>query len=247
MTTETVLYLVLGAAAGGFINGLAGFGTSLFALGFFLNVMPPLQAVSIIMLLSVAAGAQGLWLVRRTIMSHWQRLLRFLIPAIIGVPLGIGMLSMIDAGALKLVVAGFLILYGSYFSLRRALPKFERPTPAIDGLIGFVSGILGGAASLSGALPTMWCSMRPWTKAETRAVLQPFNATVLGASAAILFFRGAYTSQSMLAFFIALPVVMIFAQIGIVVFKRISDDGFRRLLIAMTLLSGLVLFVREML
>lgn len=246
MTMEIALYLFLGAAAGGFINGLAGFGTSLFALGFFLNVMPPLQAVSVIMLLSVSGGLQGVWLVRRSIMDHPRRLLRFLVPALIGVPLGIGTLSVIDAGTLKLVVAGFLLLYGGYFSMRRALPKFERPTPVINSLIGFGGGLLGGAASLSGALPTMWCSMRPWPKAETRAVLQPFNVTVLSFSAMLLFFKGTYTSQIMLAFIIALPVTMIFAQIGISVFKRMSDDGFRRLLIVMTLLSGTVLIVREM-
>ena len=40
---------------------------------------------------------------------------------------------------------------------------------------------------------------------------------------------------------------MIFAQIGISVFKRLTDDQFRRLLIAMMLVSGLVLMAREVL
>ncbi len=58
---------LLGAAAGGFINGLAGFGTALFALGFWLQVMPPVQAVAIVLVISVATGLQGLWQVRHTI------------------------------------------------------------------------------------------------------------------------------------------------------------------------------------
>jgi len=36
MQIETVIYVLLGGLAGGFVNGLAGMGTSLFALGFFL-------------------------------------------------------------------------------------------------------------------------------------------------------------------------------------------------------------------
>lgn len=36
----SVLLLVLGAAAGGFINGCAGFGTSLMNLGIWFEVMP---------------------------------------------------------------------------------------------------------------------------------------------------------------------------------------------------------------
>lgn len=42
---EFYVYLVTGAIAGGFINGLAGFGTALFALGFWLQILPPEQAV----------------------------------------------------------------------------------------------------------------------------------------------------------------------------------------------------------
>ena len=46
----------LGAAARGFINGLAGFGTALFAFGFFLNVMTPPQAVTIVVVLTVTSA-----------------------------------------------------------------------------------------------------------------------------------------------------------------------------------------------
>ncbi len=40
MSPEILFFLVAGAAAGGFLNGLAGFGTAVFALGFFLPIMP---------------------------------------------------------------------------------------------------------------------------------------------------------------------------------------------------------------
>jgi uncharacterized membrane protein YfcA len=142
---------------------------------------------------------------------------------------------------------GFLILYGGYFSARRALPQIERPTPWIDMAVGFAGGWLGGAASLSGAVPTMWCSMRAWPKAETRAVLQPFNVVVLGLTALILAWRGAYTPEVLWALAIAIPTALVFAQMGIALFKRLSDGMFRRLLIGMCLLSGTVLLLRELL
>lgn len=246
MTWDIAPFILAGAAAGGFINGLAGFGTALFALGFFLAVVPPVQAVAMVVVLSVATGLQGVWLVRRAMWDNPRRLARFLIPALPGIPLGIALLSAIDARTLKLVIAGFLILYGGYFSLRRALPRFERPTPVVDVAIGFAGGVLGGAASLSGALPTMWCSMRPWPKAETRAVLQPFNVAVLGITSGLLALRGAYTPETLALLAIALPAALIAAQIGIGVFKRLPDDAFRRLLIAMCFVSGAVLLVREL-
>lgn len=241
------MILLLGAAAGGFINGLAGFGTALFALGFWLQIMPPAQAVSVVVVMSVISGLQGVWLVRASIMDHPKRLARFLLPALVGVPLGIVALSVLHPDMLKLIIAGFLILYGGFFSLRSSLPKLERPTPVVDSLVGFMGGVLGGAASLSGALPTMWCAMRTWPKAETRAVLQPFNVVVLGVAALVFAFKGAYGAQTLIYIAIALPVTMIFAQIGISIFKRLSDDQFRRLLVAMMLVSGLVLMAREVL
>jgi len=61
---EYFIYLALGAAAGGFINGLAGFGTALLALGFWLQIMSPIAAVSTSLIMSVVSGPQGAWLVR---------------------------------------------------------------------------------------------------------------------------------------------------------------------------------------
>ncbi len=244
MTFEFILLLVAGAAAGGFINGLAGFGTSLFALGWWLQIMPPVQAVAIVLAMSVFSGIQGVVLVRQSI--NWPRLGRFLVPAIFGIPLGLYLLTVLDPKYLKLVIAGFLILYGGFFTFRKDLPTMTRPTPIIDGVIGFLGGILGAAAGLSGALPTMWCSLRPWQKAEQRAVLQPFNVTILALSAFLLALQGAYTLETLIIIGVALPVTMVSAQIGIMVFKRLEDDQFRRLLIALMLVSGLVLMIREL-
>ena len=247
ITLGWAVTVALGAASGGLINGLAGFGTALFALGFLLNVLEPVQAVAVVVVLSVTSGAQGLWLVRHAIGANPRRLARFLLPALAGVPLGVLALQFLDARSLKLGVGGFLILYGGYFSARATLPRIARPTPVIDMAVGFAGGWLGGAASLSGALPTMWCSMRAWPKAETRAVLQPFNMAVLGLTALMLAWRGAYTSEVLWALLIAIPTALLFAQIGIALFRRLTDDAFRRLLIGMCLLSGTVLMARELL
>jgi uncharacterized membrane protein YfcA len=247
VSAETALMIALGAASGGFINGLAGFGTALFALGFLLSVMPPAEAVAVVVTLSVVTGLPGLWLVRDAIRANAGRLARFLLPALLGIPLGVAILSIIDPRDLKLVIAGFLILYGGFFTLRRALPRFERPTPVADAAIGFAGGVLGGAAALSGALPTMWCSMRPWPKAETRAVLQPFNVAVLALTAFALAVSGAYTRETALYLALGLPVSLAASRLGILTFKALPDEAFRRLLIAMTLIAGCILMARELL
>ncbi len=246
MNFEMVMYLALGAAAGGFINGLAGTGTALFALGFYLVVLAPINAVAIVALMSVLAGMQGLWVVRSAIRANPARLFRFLLPGLIGVPLGLALLAIIDAGALRIGIAVLLIIYGGYFSLRKSLPAFSRRTPYIDSTVGFIGGVMGGAASVSGAIPAMWLSIRPWPKAETRAVLQPFNVVILSTTVTLLFFKGAFDETAVKALFVTVPVGMIAAQIGIFVFRRLTDNAFRRLLIILTLFIGLGVLLSEL-
>ena len=53
MDSYSLILFTAGAIAGGFINGLAGFGTALFALGFWLQILPPEQAVFISATMSV--------------------------------------------------------------------------------------------------------------------------------------------------------------------------------------------------
>lgn len=243
MTTEAIAFIVTGAAFGGFINGLAGFGMALFALGWWLQVMPPPAAVALSLAISLISGVQGVWLVRHSIEPG--RLARFLLSALIGIPIGILLLDRIDADLLKLVVAIFLLAYGTFFAFRKNLPDLKRPTPILDRIVGFLGGFFGAVAGLSGALPTAWFSLRPWPKTQRRALLQPFNMVVLGLAALLLAIKGTYTADVLLTIAIATPAALASAQVGIFVFKRMNDADFRRLLIFLMLVSGMVLLARS--
>ena len=241
------LWLAAGSAAGGFINGLAGFGTALFALGFWLQILSPAEAVSMVVVMSVVSGLQGVALVRQSIRENPLRLSRFVLPGLIGIPLGTRLLAIISPLTIKMTVAIFLIAYGGFILLRRDLPRLAGQRPMIDSLVGFVGGILGGAASLSGVVPTMWCALQPWTKSEQRAVLQPFNVLILAIAAVVFAVSGYYSSQSIPLILIALPITLVSAQVGVWAFKRLSDDQFRRLLVTLMFVSGLIIVIKEIL
>jgi uncharacterized membrane protein YfcA len=68
---STVLVLALGALCGGFVTGLAGFGTGLTALGLWLHVVSPAAAAALVVVCSVAGQIQSLYTVRRAI--AWRR------------------------------------------------------------------------------------------------------------------------------------------------------------------------------
>lgn len=244
--SATLLVIALGGFAGGYVNGLAGFGTGLFALGFWLNVLPPVQAVAMSVVVAAVTGVQGLWVVRRDIAAQTGRVLRFLLPAFLGLPFGLLALGFVEPRGLKLFIAVVLFAYGVFFLVRRSLPRIETERPLVDLLIGWVSGILGGFAGLSGAFLVLWCTLQPWTKGETRAVLQPLNFTVLTVMAGIFAARGVYTGALLPHLALAVCCSLIAAQLGIATFRRISDIAFRWLLIAMMSLSGAVLLLRTL-
>jgi len=164
---------------------------------------------------------------------------------VFGVPLGIALLAYIDAQTLRYAIAGMLIAYGGYFGFRTALPAFDRSMPRLDAGIGFVGGILGGTAAMSGALPAIWLSLRPWPKSETRAVLQPYNFALLLMTAGILWGRGGYADLSWAMIGLVLGASLVAAQIGVQVYRQLSDDRFRRILILMTLALGTGVLINE--
>lgn len=244
MSLEILFFLIAGAIAGGFVNGIAGTGTALFTLGFWLQAVPPLEAVAMVLVISIISGIQGLILVWRVI--DWSRLLWFLAPAFTAMPIGFYLLNIINAPLLKIIVAVFLLLYGGFFTFRKNLPLISKPNRLLNAVVGFCAGILGQLGGLSGALPTMWCALHSWSKTEQRALLQPFNMAVLSTAAAVLFFNGAYEFSVLSNLAIVIPTALISSFIGIAVFKRLNDNQFRRLLIAMMWISGLILMLQEL-
>jgi uncharacterized membrane protein YfcA len=236
--SDPVFFFVLAGVAGGFINGFAGTGTALFGLGFLLAVLPPVDAVAVIALLSSLSGLQGLWTVRTAIPGAARRIARFVLPALLGLPLGLWLLQFVNADILRLVVAGFLMLYGGWFGFARNLPRLKKPMPFIDVVIGAFSGVLGGLASLSGSLPAIWVPLQGWPKAEMRAVLQSLNVVVLALTSAWLFLSGSTSSATGVALLVVLPVGILFARVGIWLFHRVSDETFARTLILLCLAMG---------
>ena len=236
--------LIAAGLSGGFVNGLAGFGTSLFALGWLLQVMPPREAVAIALACSIATGVPGVWQVRRSI--NPRRLGVFLVPALAGIPLGLMALDIIDTRILSMFVGAMLLVYGGYFAVRRNLPAISGRWLALEAGIGFIGGVLGAMAGLSGALPSMWLAMRPWPKGEQRGILQPFNMVILGLATVLLALDGGFEAQVLRNLLLALPASAVGAAIGLWLFGRLSDLGYRRLLILLMLVSGLSLLTRAL-
>ena len=230
--------LFLGAFAGGFVAGLAGFGTALMALGIWLYVLPPSDAVPLILICSVVAQS---W----TLPSLWRSfdftlIWPFVIGGLIGVPLGTLLVAQADPNAFKLTVGVFLLLFplALYFSKPMAFRFGGRPA---DAAIGFAGGVLGALAGLSGPLPILWATIRGWGKDERRGIFQTYNWTVLFAALCLQAASGLIAGHVMWLALLAFPGTILGAWLGARCYHAMSDRNFRDVVLGLLFLSGVAL------
>lgn len=239
MTVTLVLTVGAGALLGGFVTGLAGFGTGLVALGFWLHVIDPLLAAPLVVICSVVGQAQSLPRIRRAL--NPGRLWPFLLGGLAGVPLGVFFLDYVEPATFRAVVGLFLVVYAGSMLLARSLPVIAWGGRAADCAIGFGGGVLGGAAGLSGALPTIWCGLKGWSKDEQRAVFQPFNLSVLTWALISQAVQGVLTIDVGALALVCLPGTLLGAWLGIRSYGRINDRQFRIIVLWLLFASGATL------
>jgi uncharacterized protein len=234
--TEHIIVILIGAIAGGFVSGLAGFGTGITALGIWLYVMPPSLAASLVIICSVVSNLQTLPTICRTI--EVKRSLAFILPGLIGVPIGVALLSLIDTRLLNVGIGVLLLSFALFVLLYRSNAVNAWGGRLADGAIGFGGGILGGLAGLSGPLPTMWASFRGWKKNESRGVFQAFNLCILTIALLTHAVAGYLTWELAWAVLAALPGTVLGSWVGIRVYRRLSDQRFRTLILALLCFAG---------
>lgn len=237
MGLEQTSIVLAGALAGGIVNGLTGFGTAITALGIWLYAMPPTAAASLAIICSVVSQTQTLHLIWRSI--QWRRVLCFVIPGVLGVPLGTLVLPHVDPRVFKLGLGAFLVVYPAYVLMRRRQIEKAWGGAVADGVVGFGGGVLGGLTGLSGVLPVVWTDIRGWSKEQRRAVVQFFNMAILSLALIDHAASGLLTRQIGLAALIALPGTIGGAWIGAFIYKRLADRGYQRVIMLLLLASGL--------
>src|ERR1700754_109071 len=238
MQASAYALLFARALAGGFVSGLAGFGTALMALGLWLYVLPPTVAVSLTLICSVIGQTA-------TLPSMWRSfdlalVWPFVIGGLLGVPIGTMLIAHADPGVFKLTVGVFLLVFpvALYFCKPMAFNIGGRPA---DAAIGFAGGILGGLAGLSGPLPILWASIRGWGKGERRGIFQMFNWTVLFAALCLQAADGHVGRDVLWLAALALPGTIIGTWLGARLYHALDDRNFRDVVLGLLFLSGVIL------
>ncbi len=241
---SSLAIVVAGALVAGFITGLAGFGTGLVASGFWFAALPASMVPPLIVMASVAGQVIGIVHVRKSF--AWARVLPFLIPGCVGVPIGVLLLSRSSPGTLRLIVGLFLVSYAIF-----QLCGFARLTigsaggKKADGAVGLAGGVLAGYAGLPGPLPLIWLQLRGGPSALQRATFQPFNFIMLTLAGMGMIFSGQIDRPVVEVAVLCVPFTLVGAAVGSRLSLSFSEALFKKIVLTLLLVSGSILSVQS--
>jgi uncharacterized membrane protein YfcA len=235
---DTLAFLWLGTLVGAIAAGGAGFAFGLAASSIWLHRIDPLHSALLINCCGTLLHLTTIWPQR----SHVEigRVWPFVLGGLIGIPIGVRVLLILDAGILKAVLGTFLLAFGTYALLAPRLHTIQAGGRAADAGIGFIGGILGGVGGYSGVLPTIWTQLRGWSKQKARAVYQPYIIVIQSVTVASIVLA-TYDRSGLVLVLLVLPPLALGTWIGWQLYGRMNDLRFRQALAILLIASGATL------
>ena len=236
-----LLAVALGAAAGGFVQGLTGFAFGLVAMPIWVWAVPPTLAGPMVVFGSLLGQVLSLGTIRQGFDA--RRLTPFIVGGVLGVPVGVMLLGRINPLGFKTAVGLLLVLWCPAMLLARDLPHIPHGGRLADAVAGWFGGLMGGLGGLTGPAPTLWCTLRGWDRDAQRAVFQSFNLAMQALTMAAYVISGTLTADTSRAFAVIAPAMLIPVLIGARLYRRFSNAGFRRAVLLLLTASGVVLLL----
>jgi hypothetical protein len=239
MDSASLFVFLVGTFAAAFVTGLAGFAFGLVAAAIWQHALPPVETTTLIVTYALLVQGYAVWKLRHAL--RLDRLWPLILGSALGIPAGGALLQIASPPQLRIGVGALLILFSLYNLWRPRLPEIEQAGRLADGTVGVLNGVLGGATGLGGILPTIWCGLRGWPRDEQRAVFQP---TAVATFLMILFWlggTGAITADATRLFAIGLPALVLGTALGWALYGKLEEAVFRRIVLVLLLISGLLL------
>ncbi len=240
---DSALGLVaLGAALGGFVQGLSGFAFALITLPLWAwGLNDPSLTGPLVVFGSLIGQLMSIGTVRSGLQVG--RIVPFVAGGVFGVPAGIFLLRYIDPAIFKIVVGLVLVVCCPALLFANRLPRIRWGGRLADAGAGVIGGAMGGLCGLTGPAPTLWTTLRGWDPDTQRAVFQVFSLSMQILTLAGYVAVGAITANSTRLFLVAMLVMPGPVLVGSRLYRRFSHAGFRNLVLGLVTASGALLIV----
>ena len=222
--------------------GTVGFGFGLVSAPVLLIYLEPQQAVVVI---NCLIGLMLIWVLVRT----WRQLeLRTSVGLVLGgvlaTPIGVMALNAASPSVLRITIAIVIIFLG-LFSLKNVQIPFADKKIA-GPLFGFMTSLATTTIAIGGPLGAIYAISQKWKPDAVRGVL----ALLFLASNAVAFVLYASTGlvnrDTLVNVGLLVPGLIVGLVVTSVVVTRINDRVFRHAVIAVIVIAGSVMLIREL-
>ena len=231
------LLFICGALFAGFVQGLTGFAFALVAMSFWIWILPPQIAAPL-----VVFGSLWSHIIAMSKDHHHKMPFKLVIPylagGLIGVPLGVLLLHLIETNLFKVVLGTFLMIWCPIMYFSPQIPAIQKSGKFADSMIGFTGGIFGGLGGYCGTVPSAWVMLKELTREQQRHILRHFNFSIQLFTLLIYVWRGNIHLEHLSYVIVLIIAVSIPALLGAQLFYKISAQQFKHTVLLLLFASG---------
>jgi uncharacterized membrane protein YfcA len=236
------LHILLVVFFATFIRSTFGFGEGLIAVPLLALSIPIDIAAPVVVLLSITIAAVVVVQDWRKI--HLQSTGWLLAPTLLGIPLGIALLTSVHQYFVKGALAFIIVAFSGYFLLGKRPPELRRESHKWLLGCGFFAGVLGGAYGMNGPPLVIYGAMRRWSPQHFRATLQGYFLPASIVAMAGYWFAGLWVPSVTHYYLISLSVAFPAIFLGRVVNHRLRGDDFLKYIHGGLVCVGVILLIQ---
>jgi uncharacterized membrane protein YfcA len=236
------LYILLVVFAATLIRSTFGFGEGLIAVPLLALSLPVKVAAPVVVLLSVTIAAV-------VVVQDWRKIHIsstgwLLAPTLIGIPLGIALLTNAHHDIVKGVLAIVIMGFSGYFLVVKKPAELAEDNSIWLLSCGFLAGVLGGAFGMNGPPLAVYGAKRRWSPQHFRATLQGYFLPASIVAMAGYWFSGLWTTAVTHYYLISLSVALPAIFIGRAANHRLRGESFFKYVYVGLLFIGVILLVQ---
>ncbi len=207
-----------------FVRSALGFGEALIGVPLLALFIPLRVAVPVMVLISITVST--IVLVQDWRHVHLHSAGRLLAATLLGTPVGLLLLTRVDAAIVKIGLGLVLVGFACYSLLYRKRvvltdDRFAWP-------FGLGAGVLGGAYGMNGPPVVMYGALRGWSPERFRATLQGYFLPASIASMLGYWLTGLWQSEVTRIYLISLPGMLVAILLGRAAHGRMNAHVFLR-------------------
>ena len=219
-----------------FVRGLSGFGFALILAPLLLLLLNPVAVVITILFLGFFSHiGVVLWSLKRI---ELKRIYPMLASSLLGIPLGVWIISVIAPSLLKIVIGAVIITFAIPMAIGfRKTISHERLG---GGIAGFLSGMLATSTGLGGPPLVLFMHNQGWPKQAIHPSLAAYLLFLTTFSLMALYVSNQVHVETVVTAASLLPTMFIGVIVGVRTFDRTDSRLFQRLSIAIVIGAGIL-------